>query len=289
MTLEVALPLMGADNSVLAPIRRNLAINVAAALTLLATVLLAGVGLRSYAKGRRLEEQVEIARQVQLRLLPDPSVQLPAVQIAIVYKPSEQVGGDFYDVFPNAANGFAAVIGDVSGKGLPAALLMGVIHGAVRTAGWQSAKANHEVESSRLNQLLCERASDNQFASMFWCSYDSHLRSMRYVNAGHCPPFLVSRRKEALTIKRLGEGGPVLGLLPQAAYNATTVEIEPGDLLVMYSDGLVEAAGQADDECGEGRLEALLRSHFDETPDKNRESLMASSASFRPQVTRKMI
>ena len=84
-------------------------------------------------------------------------------------------------------------------------------------------------------------------------------------------------------MKRLGEGGPVLGLLPQAAYNATTVEVEPGDLLVMYSDGLVEAANAADDEYGEERLEALLRSHFNETPAKIRESLMTSWVSFSPK------
>lgn len=282
LTLEVALPLKTADASVLAPIRRNLAINLAAALSLMATVILAAVGLQSYVKGRRLEEQMEIARQVQSKLLPDPSVQLPGVDISTVYRPSEEVGGDFYDVFANEANGFAAVIGDVSGKGLPAALLMGVIHGAVRTAGWQGAAGNHEEESRRLNHLLCERASENRFASLFWCVFETGLRSLRYVNAGHCPPFLVSRSGGALTTKRLGEGGPVLGLLPEAKYQCTTVDIMPGDLLVMYSDGLVEANSAEGEEYGEVRLGGLLRSHFDETPDRIRETLMNSWEAFSP-------
>ena len=146
--LEVALPLKDADVSVLTPIRRNLAINLMAALSLLATVILAALGLRSYVKGMRLEEQVEIARHVQARLLPDSMVQLPGFRIATSYLPSEQVGGDFYDVFPNQQNGFAAVMGDVSGKGVPAALLMGVIHGAVRTAEWQTSGKDHEKPPS---------------------------------------------------------------------------------------------------------------------------------------------
>jgi hypothetical protein len=188
LLLEVPLPLKEADTSVLAPIRRNLVINLAAALCLLATVLLTGIGLRSYVRGRRLEEQMEIARQVQSKLLPSPALQLSGVQISTEYKPSEQVGGDFYDAFSNETTGTAVVMGDVSGKGIPAALLMGVIHGAVRTAMWQSAAAAHEEESQKLNCLLCEHASGNQFASMFWCVYDEPLNSLRYVNAGHCPP-----------------------------------------------------------------------------------------------------
>lgn len=282
LTLEVALPLRSADASVLAPIRRNLAINLAAALSLLATVTLAGFGLQSYVKGRRLEEQMEIARQVQSKLLPDPLVQLPGVDIATAYRPSEEVGGDFYDVFANEENGFAAVIGDVSGKGLPAALLMGVIHGAVRTAGWRETKMTHEEESGRLNRLLYERASGNRFASVFWCVYESHLHLLRYVNAGHCPPFLVSRDDGALTTKRLEEGGPVLGLLPEATYESSTVRIAPGDLLVMYSDGLVEANSAGGEEYGEARLERLLRSHFNETPGEIREILMGSWQAFSP-------
>ena len=282
LTLEVALPLKSADTSVLAPIRRNLAINLAAALSLMATVILAGVGLQSYVKGRRLEEQIEIARQVQSKLLPDPSVRLPGVEIATAYKPSEEVGGDFYDVFANDEDGFAAVIGDVSGKGLPAALLMGVIHGAVRTAGWQGAAGRHEEESRRLNRLLYERASGNRFASLFWCVYETELRSLRYVNAGHCPPFLVSRSEDLLITKRLEEGGPVLGLLPEAGYQSKSVDILPGDLLVMYSDGLVEANSAEGEEYGEARLDRLLRSHFDETPDKIRETLMKAWRAFSP-------
>ena len=280
LMLEIALPLSDADAAVLQPIRRNLAINLTAALSLLATVLLAGTGLRSYARGRRLEEQIEIARQVQSRLLPDSNMQLPGVQISTEYKPSDVVGGDFYDVFANEATGIAALIGDVSGKGIPAALLMGVIHGAVRTAGWQSAARTHEEESERLNRLLCDHASGDRFASMFWCVYDEPVHSLRYVNAGHCPPLLVREREGKRLTMRLDKGGPVLGLLPDASYEATTLDIAPGDLLVMYSDGLVEATNTAGDEFGEERLTSLLQDHSEEKPHQLRESLMNAWASF---------
>ena len=280
MLLEIALPLKDADAAVLKPLRRNLTINLSAAISLLATVLLAGVGLRSYARGQRLEEQVEIARQVQSRLLPHATVQMPGIEIATEYKPAEVVGGDFYDVFANDAERTSVVIGDVSGKGIPSALLMGVIHGAVRTAQWQNAASSHEEESQKLNRLLCDRASGNTFASMFWCVYDEPLQSLRYVNAGHCPPVLIGQRDGRLLTTRLDKGGPVLGLLPYAQYEAATVEISDGDLLVMYSDGLVEAANDAEEEYGDARLLTLLQTHLEETPAQLRESILTSLGAF---------
>jgi hypothetical protein len=282
--LEISLPLKDADTTVLAPIRRNLIINLAAALSLLATALLAAVGLRSYVRGRRLEEQIEIAREVQSRLLPNPTLQLTGFQISTEYEPSEQVSGDFYDVFPSETGGLAVLIGDVSGKGIPAALLMGVIHGAVRTALWQSAAADHEEESRRLNRLLCNHASGNQFASMFWCVYDKPLRSLRYVNAGHCRPFLISKRDGKLLTTRLDKGGPVLGLFPDAPYEAATVKVSSGDLLVMYSDGLVEATNREGEEYGDDRLVELLHRHADETPGQLRERIKTSLASFAGKI-----
>jgi sigma-B regulation protein RsbU (phosphoserine phosphatase) len=157
---------------------------------------------------------------------------------------------------------------------------MGVIHGAVRTALWQSAAADHEAESRRLNRLLCEHASGNQFASMFWCVYDEALRSLRYVNGGHCPPLLISKKDAKLMTTRLDKGGPVLGLFPDAPYEATTVEVSSGDLLVMYSDGLVEATNREGEEYGDDRLTELLHRHADETPAQLRESIKTSLASF---------
>ncbi len=134
LMLEIAMPLSNVDRSIFWPIRRNLFINCSGALALLGTVVVAGLGFRSYAHGKYLEEQLEIARQVQSELLPPFTEKYVGVQLATEYTPAEEVGGDFYDVFRLKDDGIALVMGDVSGKGVPAALLMGVIHGAVRSS-----------------------------------------------------------------------------------------------------------------------------------------------------------
>ena len=159
---------------------------------------------------------------------------------------------------------------------------MGVIHGAVRTASWQSTAAAHEEESRKLNLLLCEHASGNRFASMFWCVYDEQLHTLRYVNAGHCPPFLLTHNNGQLVTTRLDHGGPVLGLLPTAAYEATTLQISPGDLLVMYSDGLVEANNAQGEEFGDDRVAIFLQQHANETPTHLRDHLLQTLTTFSP-------
>jgi len=279
LATEVAMLLSTADRSSLWPIRRNLMINIASALALLLTVGLTAWGFRSYVRGRRLEQQVEIARQVQANLLPT-SIQLAGgVQIAVEYQPADEVAGDFYDAF-YTDNGLALVIGDVSGKGIPAALLMGVIHGAVRASAWTDSCASHEGETAELNRLLCERASREQFASMFWCYCDAGNGAVHYVNAGHCPPMLVGLWQGEAEIKRLDAGGPVLGLISGAGYTQGRVEIQPGDVMMLYSDGLVEAMNSAGEEFGDARLAGLLSQSFRESPETIRDSILASVRAF---------
>ena len=279
IAVELAMPLSAGDPATLWPIRRNLMINLASALALLLTVGLTAWGFRSYVRGKQLEQQVEIARQVQANLLPRNTQPAAGIQIAVEYQPAQEVGGDFYDTFLTE-HGFALVIGDVSGKGIPAALLMGVIHGAVRSSNWTDSPESHERESSELNRLLCERASGDRFASMFWSYCDADKRVVRYVNAGHCAPILIGLRNNKAEIKRLDVGGPVLGLLPAATYSQGCVEIQSGDLMVLYSDGLVEAMNSSGEEFGESRLEALLPQSLRERPEKIRDSILASVRTF---------
>lgn len=283
LMLEIAMPLSSVDHSVFWPIRRNLFINCSGALALLVTVVVAGLGFRSYAHGKHLEEQLEIARQVQSELLPPLTEKYGGVQLATEYTPAEQVGGDFYDVFRLNDEGIALVMGDVSGKGVPAALLMGVIHGAVRSSLWSESPSRHESESQQLNHLLCERASGERYASMFWCYYDPIAHSLSYVNAGHCPPILARKGRSSgnkVEISRLHVGGPVLGVLPDARYEQAKLEVFPGDILVMYSDGLVEATNSRGEEYGEGRLRALLATVTEKSADDIRRSILASFSAF---------
>ena len=280
LMLEIAMPLSAVDRSVFWPIRRNLFINCSGALALLVTVAVAGLGFRSYAHGKHLEEQLEIAGQVQSELLPPLTEKYVGVQLATEYTPAEQVGGDFYDVFRLKDEGIALVMGDVSGKGVPAALLMGVIHGAVRSSLWSESPSRHEAESQQLNRLLCERASGERYASMFWCYHNPLAHSLSYVNAGHCPPLLTRRSGGQVEISRLHVGGPVLGVLPDAGYEQAKLEVSPGDLLVMYSDGLVEATNSRGEEYGEGRLRELLATVTEKSADDIRRAILASLAAF---------
>ncbi len=282
-TLEIAMPLNVVDRSTFWPIRRNLFINCSGALALLGTVVVAGLGFRSYAHGKDLEEQLEIARQVQSKLLPPLTEKYVGVRLATEYRPAEQVGGDFFDVFRVKGEGTALVMGDVSGKGVPAALLMGVIHGAVRSSLWTESASQHQSESQQLNRLLCERASGERYASMFWCYHDPIAHSLSYVNAGHCPPFLTRRGRSGgseVEISRLQVGGPVLGVLPDAPYEQAKLDVSPGDLLVMYSDGLVEATNPRGEEYGEGRLRELLATITQKDAEEIRRAILASLAAF---------
>jgi serine phosphatase RsbU (regulator of sigma subunit) len=280
LVLEIAIPLSAVDRSIFWPIRRNLFINCSGALALLVTVIISGLGFRSFAHGKELEEQLEIARQVQSELLPAFTEKYAGVQLATVYTPAEQVGGDFYDVFRVKDDGIALVMGDVSGKGVPAALLMGVIHGAVRSSLWAESAAQHELESQQLNRLLCERASGERYASMFWCYYDPFTHSLSYVNAGHCPPFLTRKSGGEVEISRLDAGGPVLGVLPEALYQQTKLGVSPDHVLVMYSDGLVEATNSSGEEYGEGRLHELLATVGEKSVGDIRGAILASLAAF---------
>jgi len=280
VVVEIAAPLAVRDASVVWPIRRNLAINCSGALALLATVVIAGLGFRSYARGRRLELQVEIARQVQSELLPSETQAFEPVRLATVYRPAEQVSGDFYDVFRAGDGRIAIVMGDVSGKGVPAALVMGVIHGAVRSSSWSESASAHERESGQLNLLLCEKASLSRYASMFWCYYEPLTRRLGYVNAGHHPPLLVGERGGGIEVTRLDAGGPVLGLLPAARYEQARCDVRPGDVLVLYSDGLIEATNPAGEEYGENRLLEFLATADVGSPDEIRDAIVASASAF---------
>lgn len=292
LVVEVAAPLAVVDPSVIWPIRRNLAINSAGALALLATVVIAGLAFRTYVRGRRLELQVEIARQVQAELLPSGTEVFEPMRVAAVYRPAEQVSGDFYDVFEIGDDRMAIVLGDVSGKGVPAALVSGVMHGAVRSSAWSESASAHERESRRLNLLLCEKPSGGRYASMLWCYYEPATRLLSYVNAGHYPPFLIAGEGRPREVLRLDSGGgPVLGILPAARYEQARCEIRPGDVLVLYSDGLIEATNAAGEEYGEGRLRQLLASEEPGSPGSVRDAVLASvrrflgSSSARDDVT----
>jgi sigma-B regulation protein RsbU (phosphoserine phosphatase) len=176
--------------------------------------------------------------------------------------PASQVGGDFYDVVQLPAGRVAFALGDVSGHGMSAALLMGLIHGAMSSPPWGMSDESPDAAAARLNDLLLAKSSGERFASLFWCSYDPASRTLRYVNAGHQPPlWLRSRPDGGGAVDRLAESSLLLGLMSTAVYRTVSVAAHEGDLLVLFSDGIVEATNGRGESFGEARLIAVAQAH----------------------------
>ena len=167
----------------------------------------------------------------------------------------------------------AFVFGDVSGKGISAALLTGLIHGAVHSISWTESAADHKNASRHLNELLCRKTARERFSSLFWAYFDPSKSELNYVNAGHLPPLLIRRNEDGgYDSQRLETGGTVLGLIPDADYNQGRATIAEGDLLVVFSDGIIEATNASGDEFGETRLFDAIRDSWDKSADEIRDA-----------------
>ncbi|HVW08597.1 MAG TPA: PP2C family protein-serine/threonine phosphatase [Bryobacteraceae bacterium] len=258
--VETAIYLKGISVS-FAPLLIPLAVGSTAAIALLAAVVLIGLRFPSYISGKQYEEELALARRVQSDLFPRDGVPTSNLEFAARFIPSRQVGGDLYDIFETDDRGVAIVLGDVSGKGLSAALLMGVVQGAVRTSSDTGLSTHHEYAADRLNHLLCMKTARERFVSLFWCYLNPEGNRLSYINAGHLPAVLVRERFGRADVWRLEQGGgPVLGVLPGARYRQAEVDIEPGDLLVIFSDGVSEATNAEGAEFGEdGIVESVKR------------------------------
>lgn len=278
--IEVALNLHGADDAFM-PLKRNLAVGVAAPLALLAAVVIIVLRFPGYLRGRELEEQLALARRVQRDLLPSGNPETDRLAISSEFIPYWGVGGDYFDVFSLPSGRTFVVLGDVSGKGLPAALLMGLLHGAIRSASHVWDGTNHHELAAQANRLLVSGTASNRFVTLFWACYESHENQLRFVNAGHNPPLLVRRRSDgSAEIEELRSGGPVLGLLRDAVYQGGSTSLCPGDLIVAYSDGLVEATNAEDVEFGQARLEDVLRECNDLPPGRLKGEILSRLWTF---------
>ncbi len=277
---EIALYLDSA-NSTYGRLLTSLIVNSSAALGLVASMVLLWLRFPSYVKGKHLEQQTELARQVQMDLLPPANSVVEKLDFAAECVPAWQVGGDFYDVFSNDEGRVALCLGDVSGKGLPASVVVGLLLGAVRASDWLRGSEEIGPASSRLNELLRARTSVERFASLFWCYYDPQKGLLRYINAGHLPPMVAKRNGAGgPVIERLEEGGPVLGVIPGAQYNQGVTSVAPGDLMVMYSDGVVEATNSADEQFGEERLLAVIRGNSEKSAVEIRDEILRHVNTF---------
>jgi hypothetical protein len=255
-------------------LRQNLIVGLIASIVLLAAVAVIGLRTPQYLRGKYLEGEMQLAKRVQRDLQPKPQSTSPGLVFAAASIAADHVGGDFYDIFEAATGETTIVLGDVSGKGVSAALLVSVLQGAIRS----STSFQHEIACERINRMLCERTARARFATLFWGVFDPASGILRYVNAGHTPPILL--RSGQNRIERLDEGGPVLGLLPMARYFAGAVKIERSDTLVLFSDGVNEAANQSEEEFGEDRLQEMVLESPEAMPKELCDRLMTRVSAF---------
>jgi phosphoserine phosphatase RsbU/P len=204
---------------------------------------------------KRLEAQLEVARQVQLSLLPPRDPTLEGFDISAYNFSTEEVSGDYYDFVSIYEDHLGLVIADVSGKGVPAALLMAFLRASLRAA-IHIGYAPH-VAMSKVNYLLWESIERNQFVTAFYGVLDSTNKTLAYTNAGHNPPLLLDADGKARFIER---GGLPLGMFRDARYYEYYLPVESGQTLVIYTDGVTEAADGKGEEYGRERLESAVRS-----------------------------
>ena len=265
------------------PARWTLLLGVSGGCALLGALVVLAVRFRSHLSARRVERQIQIASQVQRGLLPAANSSPRDFELAAEWMPASNVSGDFYDTFELRREGMtetgaAFVVGDVSGKDVPAAMLASLIQGTAHAADWTRSAADHNAATVHLNRLLCERASQERFASLFWGYFDAPTGLLHYVNCGHCAPLLFRDSRKSLL--RLSDGGPVLGLLPQARFEQGEERLEQGDVLVLYSDGVIEAANARGEEFGEHRLIAAVEANLNAGPVQIRDRILRAVREF---------
>ncbi len=230
----------------------------------------------------RLEHELQLARDVQASLIPNTTPEIPGWDFAAYWQPAREVSGDFYDFISgvgdksNSAAQHGIVIGDVSDKGMHAALFMALTRSVVRastTAGLSPADG-----LTQTNRLLCADSTNGMFVTLFYTQLDPQKNELTYVNAGHNPPLHYRARKQDLA--ELKATGIMLGFTDLVRHNQRSVQLEPNDFVVFYTDGVTEAMNDQNEQFGEERLHDLLLAQRDQTPRDMMRALQHSLSAF---------
>ena len=222
---------------------------------------------------QRLEQEINIARDIQQALLPRNFGDYPHLSVVGCNFPCLAVGGDYFDVFPLSDNRTAFLIADVSGKGLGAAILTTMLQGALSglTLGTDPARV-----LTHLNRFLCSHAEVGRYATMFFGILDD-VGHLEYINAGHPSPILL---RNGVAQDAFTEGSFPVGLVPEAEYATVSVKLEPGDTLVLFSDGVTEAMDPCDELFSVGRLREVVVGHQDTALDEIQKQILEAVANF---------
>jgi sigma-B regulation protein RsbU (phosphoserine phosphatase) len=215
------------------------------------------------AQREKMNRELEIAREVQERLYPQHLPPVAGLDYSGLCRPALGVGGDYYDFIPLSGGKLGIAIGDVSGKGISAALMMASLQASLRG---QAMVAPDDLATivTNVNQLVYEASSSNRYATFFYAQYHPNTRQLVYVNAGHNPPLLLRKKQasrlasegdaQGFQVERLDTGGLVVGLLPEVSYQQGSITLQPGDTLLAYTDGVSEAMNPTGEEWGEEHM-----------------------------------
>lgn len=227
-----------------------------------------------------MKRDLEIARDIQSWLLPTKPPQVPGLEMAFATRPANTVAGDYYDVFARNPGSnetqFLLAIADVAGKSIPAALLMATFQASLKTLS--ATQCSLSTLIGNLNQYACTNSQGGlRFTTAFIAEFDPATRVLNYINGGHNAPIL---KRASGDIERLTNGGLPLGILAESAYATGSLVLQPGDWLVIFTDGLVEAENSARDEYGEARLLEMLKADNTVTPDELLRRIMTNLDAF---------
>lgn len=221
----------------------------------------------------RMEQEMRIAAEIQQALLPKPRASLGFVEAAAASVPCRSIGGDFFDYLDHPGTSFGFALGDVAGKGPPAALMSALMQGMF--AGSAYAPESPSTAVAHINKALCRRGIESRFVTILLGSISADGR-LTYCNGGHNPPMVLGPSG----VRRLEAGGPVVGLLDFATFGQDAVTLEPGEVVVIFSDGVSEAMNLAGEEFGDARLMAVAGQHLQEAVQTQVDRIIAAVRAF---------
>jgi sigma-B regulation protein RsbU (phosphoserine phosphatase) len=212
----------------------------------------------------KVRRDLALASEVQRRLLPDRPPDFDFAAISAFSVPARSVGGDYYDFLDLGDRRIGIALADVAGKGVAAALIMAVVQASLRIVvaeGTADKETSLPALAAKINEYLHRSTLAKSYATFFYAQLDETTRQLRYVNAGHNPPYLARRTGDnaGIEIRELNVGGMVLGLFPEIGYEEAAVELQRGDVLLAFTDGVTEALNAAEEEFGEARLKDVIR------------------------------
>ncbi len=228
-----------------------------------------------------MKRDLQIAKEIQTWLLPSHPPSVPGLEIAFHTRPANTVAGDYYDVFPRECGDshpqtWLVAVADVAGKSIPAALLMATVQASLKTLARTPLNVSELV--GKMNEYACTNSQDGRrFTTAFIAEYDPQTRTLTYVNAGHNPPIV---RRASGGMERLETGGIPIGILNSPAYASAAVTLQPGDWVVMFSDGVVEAENARSEEYGEDRLTYNMHMGASESPAMLLQRIMGDIDNF---------